>query len=277
MAKAIHYQSDRKGHPFVAINCAAIPETLVESELFGHEKGAFTGAHARKQGKFEFADNGTVFLDELGELPLNCQSKLLRLLEEQCFERVGGTETVQVNVRIVAATNRDLAQEVEDKHFREDLFYRLNVLQVTLPPLRTREEDVELLLEHFLDSFAEKNGGVRKNLSPEVRKHLLSYGWPGNVRQLRNILESCVIMCIGDIIELSDLPPTLGPRSKADKERPADWQACSLQELERVHIQRVLDSTKWNKSKAAETLGIERSTLYARIRNFKLVPPEERA
>lgn len=275
VAQAIHYQSGRKGHPFVPINCAAIPETLVESELFGHEKGSFTGAHERKIGKFEAGHQGTVFLDEIGELPLSCQGKLLRLLEEQCFERVGGTESVQIDVRVVAATNRDLAEEVEQKNFREDLFYRLNVLQVLLPSLAARPGDVSLLIDHFLDHYARKNGSIRKQLAPEARSFLLAYSWPGNVRQLRNVIESCVVMARGETIEIGDLPATLGPKRAEPAAISGPWAPRSIQEVEKEHIQRVLDSVEWNKSKAAEILGIERSTLYARIKSFGLEPPSK--
>ncbi|MFN0060405.1 MAG: sigma 54-interacting transcriptional regulator [Planctomycetota bacterium] len=273
VARAIHYSSPRAGHPFVAINCAAIPETLVESELFGHEKGSFTGATARKPGKFEVADHGTVFLDEIGDLPLGCQSKLLRLLEQRCFERVGGTESVHVDVRVVAATHRDLAREAEAGNFREDLFYRLNVLQVMVPPLRERPEDIDLMVEHFLDEFSRQMGGRRVRLSPETQARLLSQPWPGNVRQLRNTLESCVVMASGDTIELSDLPLLNAPRTTAVA---GEWLPRSLDEVEHEHIARMLGYVEWNKSKAAELLGIERSTLYARIRNYNLKAPGEK-
>lgn len=273
VAQAIHYQSPRAGHPFVAINCAAIPETLIESELFGHEKGAFTGANARKIGKFEAAHGGTVFLDEIGELPIGCQSKLLRLLEERCFERVGGTQSVEVDVRIVAATNRDLAVEAEEGGFREDLFYRLNVLQVVVAPLSERREDIEVLIEHFLDHFSEKIRVRRKRFSDAARRKLLEHPWPGNVRQLRNTVESCVVMAAGEEIQLEDLP--IMPAGR-DRGGAAAWQPRSLSEIERDHIERVLDFCNWNKSKSAEILGIERSTLYARIRNYEIQPPEAR-
>ncbi len=269
VARAIHYQSGRRGGPFVAINCAAIPETLVESELFGHEKGAFTGAVERKLGKFEIGDRGTVFLDEIADLPLPCQSKLLRLLEERCFERVGGTRSVQVDVRIVAATNRDLAAEVEGKRFREDLYYRLNVLQVNVPPLRARPEDVPLLVDHFLDHYCAQAGVRRKSLSEKARSTLLRHPWPGNVRQLRNAIESCVVMSTGDVIEEEDLPIRLGPTATAGA-APAAWMPRSLDEVEREHIERVLQFVEWNKSKASEVLGMERSTLYARIKSYGL-------
>lgn len=272
VAQAIHYQSTRRGNPFVAINCAAIPESLVESELFGHEKGSFTGAHERKIGKFEAGHQGTVFLDEVGELPLSCQGKLLRLLEEKCFERVGGTESIRIDVRVLAATNRDLTEEMEQKNFREDLFYRLNVLQVTLPPLAARQDDLPLLIDHFLDHYAQKTRTPRKHLSPEAKKHLLAYSWPGNIRQLRNVIESCVVMARADGIELEDLPGTLGPRRSSAAVVDPSWVPRSLQEVEKEHILRVLESVEWNKSRTAEILGIERSTLYARIKSYQLEP-----
>ncbi len=270
VARAIHYQSARSGQPFAAINCAAIPESLVESELFGHEKGAFTGAVGRRLGKFESADGGTVFLDEIGELPIGCQSKLLRLLEERCFERVGGTESISIDVRIIAATNRDLAEEIKESNFREDLFYRLNVLQVTVAPLRERVADVDLLIEHFLDHFSDRVGGGRRTLATDAREALVRYNWPGNIRQLRNAIESAVVMSATQEITLEDLPIT--PRSGERTEALATWQPRSIQEIEREHIARVLDYVKWNKSKAAEILGIERSTLYARLKNYDLKP-----
>ncbi len=271
VARGLHYQSPRRGAPFAALNCAAIPESLVESELFGHEKGAFTGADHRKLGRFEAADGGTVFLDEIGELPLACQGKLLRLLEERRFERVGGTAVVEVNVRIVAATNRDLAQEVRQGRFREDLYYRLNVLEVIVPPLRDRPGDLELLIDHFLDHFSQRVGGARKQFDAASRKRLLDYPWPGNVRQLRNAIESAVVLARGEEIVPEDLTM---PRAEGEPAASEEgWTACSLQDLERTHIIRMLDHVGWNKSKAAELLGIERSTLYARLKNLEIRPP----
>ena len=271
VARAIHYQSGRRGAPFVAINCAAIPEALVESELFGHERGAFTGADKRKAGKFESADGGTVFLDEIGELPLESQGKLLRLLEERCFERVGGNASISVDLRVVAATQRDLSKEVSEGRFREDLFYRLNVLEVVVPPLRERPDDLSLLIDHFLDHFSKRVGGVRKRLSAKVSEMLLDHPWPGNVRQLRNVIESGVVLSLGEEIGIDDL--SLNRQSKPD-ESPEKWQARSLQELEREHIERMLDHVGWNKKRAAELLGIERSTLYSRLRNHGIRPKE---
>ena len=263
VASAIHYGNPRRGKPFVAINCAALPEQLIESELFGHERGAFTGAVARKKGRFELADGGTVFLDEVGELTLACQGKLLRLLEERRFERVGGVDSIEVDVRIVAATNKDLPAEVEKKTFREDLFYRLGVLTLTLPPLRERPEDVRMLAEHFLAMHAE--GGRPKKLGRSAEKKLMKYGWPGNVRQLRNVIESALVLGEGREIRADDL--VLPERSTA---AAGGWEPISLQEIEKRHVLRTLEFTKGNKKRAAEILGIERCTLYSKLKNYEV-------
>lgn len=289
VASAIHYSSPRRGRPFIAINCAALPENLVESELFGHERGAFTGAVTRRKGRFELADTGTVFLDEAGELSLACQAKLLRLLEEKEFERVGGAESVKVDVRIIAATNKNLLQLVNEGAFREDLYYRLSVLNVRIPALRDRPEDIPLLSEHFLSA----SSGLKK-LDKLAEKKLLSYHWPGNVRQLKNVLESAVVLGSGPWIKPDDLllpeapekieglaqgKGQLAARSPGDKslgesggkdnaQGLGPWQPMSLQDLERNHIQRVIEHTGGNKKKAAEILGIERCTLYAKIKSY---------
>ena len=271
VASAVHYASPRRGHPFVAINCAALPENLVESELFGHERGAFTGAVARRKGKFEQADSGTVFLDEIGELSLACQAKLLRLLEERQFERVGGAESIRVDVRVIAATNRDLLQEVEAGKFREDLYYRLSVLNVGLPPLRDRTDDIPLLAEHFLETCS---GGVKK-LTPAAEEKLLAYAWPGNVRQLRNIIESATVLGDGNEIRPENLvlPPSSPNTSGGATSAAAGWKPTSLSEIEKDHIQRVLEHTGGNKKRAAEILGIERCTLYSKLKNYGLFSP----
>jgi len=274
VARALHYQSPRRGEPFAAINCAAIPETLIESELFGHEKGAFTGADARKAGRFEAADRGTVFLDEIAELPIGCQGKLLRLLEERRFERVGGTASIRVDVRIVAATNRDLLSEVRHGRFREDLYYRLNVLEVVVPPLRERPGDLEILIEHFLDHFSQKAGGRRRRLSSAARQRLIAHPWPGNIRELKNAIESAVVLSRGSEILPEDL--TIARGDGAPAAAVERWSPCSIQELERAHIERVLEHVGGNKSKAAELLGIERSTLYARLKSLGLPGPPPR-
>lgn len=262
VASALHYGSQRRNAPFIALNCAALPENLVESELFGHEKGAFTGAIARKKGRFELADGGTVFLDEVGELTLSCQAKLLRLLEERCFERVGGTSSIEVEVRIIAATNRNLQEAVEAKDFREDLFYRLNVLNVLIPPLRQRTDDILPLVDFFIAN--NPAGGRPKKMTKKAEKKLLSYSWPGNVRQLRNVIESALVLGEGKEIRPDDL---VLPEN-AGLSHAADWEPMSLQALERQHVLRVLEYTEGNKKKAAELLGIERCTLYSKLKNY---------
>jgi transcriptional regulator with GAF, ATPase, and Fis domain len=263
VASAVHYASPRRGRPFVAINCAALPENLIESELFGHERGAFTGAVSRKKGRFELASGGTAFLDEVGELTLPCQAKLLRLLEERSFERVGGVEPVAVDVRIIAATNKDLQEAVSRGEFREDLFYRLNVLNIKLPPLRDRVEDIPLLVEHFLARQAE--AGRPRSLGKAAAEKLQRYAWPGNIRQLRNVIESAIVLGGGREIRAEDLvlPEHPGAHGKGD------WRPISLEELERRHILKVLEHTKGNKKRAAEILGIERCTLYSKLRSYE--------
>jgi two-component system, NtrC family, response regulator HydG len=268
VASAIHYASVRAGKPFVQINCAAIPEQLLESELFGHEKGSFTGATALKKGKFEMADGGTVLLDEVGELSPACQAKVLRLIEERRFERVGGVESLKVDIRIVAATNRDLKTAIEAGKFREDLYWRLDVLHVELPPLRDRPEDIPALAEFFLGRLAAARG-ARAVLSPAAREALEGYHWPGNVRQLRNVIENAVIMAAGPAIEPGDLRLIdIGKGGRAKDEEP--WKPRSLTEVEKDHVLRVLKWSKGNKKLAAETLGIERCTLYARLKEYGL-------
>ena len=262
VASAVHYNSPRRGRPFVAINCAALPENLVESELFGHERGAFTGAVSRKKGRFELADTGTVFLDEVGELSLTCQAKLLRLLEERYFERVGGTESVRVDVRILAASNKDLLEAVSRSEFREDLYYRLNVLNVRLPPLRKRPDDIPLLVQHFFEGCAAS--GHPKKLSKVAEKKLHQYTWPGNIRQLRNVIESACVLAKGEAIQPEDLVLPEKLRSSGGEA----WEPISLQQLERGHVLKVLEHTGGNKKRAAEILGIERCTLYSKLKNY---------
>jgi Nif-specific regulatory protein len=265
VASAVHFASSRRGQPFVAINCAALPENLAESELFGHERGAFTGAVARKKGRFELADQGTIFLDEVGELTLACQAKLLRLLEERECERVGGVETIKVDVRVVAATNKDLHAAVGAGSFREDLYYRLSVLNLVIPPLRERPEDIPLLAEHFL---AECAGGT-KRLGKAAEKKLAAYSWPGNVRQLRNVIESATVLGDGTEIRAEDIVlPAIAPREAPEEK--GGWEPMNLEDLEKGHIQRVLAHTSGNKKRAAEILGIERCTLYAKIKSYGL-------
>ena len=266
VASAIHYQSPRQGKAFVAINCAAIPDNLVESELFGYEKGAFTGATSRKKGRFELANGGTIFLDELGELSLGCQAKLLRLIEEQQFERVGGTKSISVNVRIIAATNKDLHSAVAKGEFREDLFYRLNVLMVELPPLRERPGDALELARHFLTDLG--FGSDKLTLAKDAELKLRDYHWPGNVRQLRNVIESAVVLGDGETVRAADLvfPEADGSETSSGW----SWKPESLEEVQKRHIAKVLEHTGGNKKRAAEILGIERCTLYSKLKAFDI-------
>ena len=260
VARAIHSQSYRKDKPFVAVSCAALPESLLESELFGHEKGAFTGAHVQRRGKFEVANRGTLFLDEIGEMSANIQVHLLRVLEEKEFTRVGGNELIKVDVRVISATNRDMKQAVSSGQFREDLYYRLNVVTIELPPLRERKEDIPLLAQHFLKKFALENQKEVTDFSPEATDFLLKYEWPGNVRELENAIERAVILAKNTYIDVADLP----------QESPTSAEAAtsgkSLEEIEKDHILKVLRETGGNYSKAARILGISRVTLYNKIR-----------
>src|SRR5947207_6107094 len=219
VARAIHARSARRERPFVEVNCAAIPEELIESELFGHEKGAFTGALARRRGKFELADGGTLFLDEIGDMSLKTQAKVLRALEEQAFERVGGKDTIQVDVRVIAASNRDLEALIRAGRFREDLYYRLNVIPIEVPALRTRKDDITKLVDHFVAVFCAENGKRPKTMSGEALGYFLAYDWPGNVRELRNMVERLVIMAPGDLIGADDLPRRSGPRTPRPRRR----------------------------------------------------------
>jgi two-component system nitrogen regulation response regulator NtrX len=275
VARAIHEGSARRDHPFVQVNCAAIPEELIESELFGHEKGAFTGALARRHGRFELADGGTLFLDEIGDMSLKTQAKVLRALEEQAFERVGGTDTVKVDVRVIAASNRDLAALIRDNRFRDDLFYRLNVIPIEVPPLRTRKEDIPLLVDHFIAVFCAENGKRLKTLSGDALAYFLAYDWPGNVRELRNMVERLVIMAPRDTIAGEDVPPPLRPKNGA-AESPVD-RARTLKEaregFERAYILAELRGHDWNMTRTAERLGIERSHLYRKIKSYGITPP----
>lgn len=266
IATTIHYQSKRKDKPLIKVNCAAIPEGLIESELFGHEKGAFTGAMKRKAGRFELANGGTIFLDEIGDIPLSTQAKILRVIQERQFERVGGIETLSVDVRIIAATNKNLEEEVKKNNFREDLYYRLNVIPIMIPPLRDRKEDIPYLINFFLDKCKNNlNKDIR--FSKEAIDALLKYDYPGNVRELQNIIERCVTLSAGNIIQKDDLPPFIFEK---DDSRKIFHLSDVLAEAERDHILRVLKSTKWNKTKAAELLGISRKTLWEKINVYKI-------
>jgi DNA-binding NtrC family response regulator len=266
VADAIHKLSPRKEKPLVKVNCAALAASLLESELFGHEKGAFTGAVARKRGRFELAHEGTLFLDEIGEIDQNIQVKLLRVLQEKKFERVGGEETVEADVRIVAATNKDLKEEIEKGNFREDLYYRLNVVNIVVPPLRERKDDIPLLISSFLKEFARENGKTVEGIDEKARSSLYAYDWPGNVRELRNCVESAVVMAKSSVITEGDLPPTLRQGSEEGWIRIP--LGTSLDESERVIIRDTLSFFKGNKSKTAETLGIGRKTLHRRLTDW---------
>jgi formate hydrogenlyase transcriptional activator len=264
IARAVHNVSARCGRPFIKLNCAAIPYSLLESELFGHERGAFTGAVAQKVGRFEIADKGTLFLDEIGDIPLALQPKLLRVLQEQEFERLGGTRTHQVDVRLVAATNRDLAAMVKRSEFRSDLYYRLNVFPIPLPPLRARPEDIPALVTHFVEIYARRMGKQIEHVPPETMSALSSYQWPGNVRELQNFIERSVILSGGTVLRppLAELKHSPGLESLG---------AVTLEEAERDHIRKTLEYTKWvvaGPNGAAARLGMKRSTLYFRMQKL---------
>lgn len=269
VARAIHQQSDRRRNSFVVINCSAYPDTLLESELFGHEKGAFTGAIRQRAGRFEQADGGTVFLDEIGEIPPSSQIKLLRVLQTQSFERVGGERTLKVNVRILAATNKDLVKDVQRGSFREDLYYRLNVIPIVLPPLRQRPNDIPLLAKVFLQRFATEQKKNIDEFSPESMRMLLDYGWPGNVRELENTVEHAVVLAKGNRIETSDLPTVLRSQPKPNPSNNLPLMG----ESERALIERALEESNWDKKKAAGRLGIGRTTLYSKLRKYRIAKP----
>jgi two-component system, NtrC family, response regulator HydG len=275
IAGTIHYNSERKDGPFVKVNCAALTETLLESELFGHEKGSFTGAHRRKEGQFSLANGGTLLLDEVSEMPLSMQVKLLRVIQEREFTRVGGEEVIRVDVRIIAATNKDLAGEISAGRFREDLFYRLNVVTLQMPPLRERKDDIPLLAQHYLKSFAEKNRKTIKGFTPQAMDRLLRYDWPGNVRELMNAIERTVVLSRADYVDEPDLPPLIlehagtqipGPKPQ---DLPAD---LPLEEVEKASILKTLGSAGGNKSEAARRLGITRKTLHKKLKKYGVMP-----
>jgi two-component system response regulator HydG len=271
VASAIHQKSLRKNNPFIVINCSAYPTTLLESELFGHEKGAFTGAVRQKIGRFEQAHGGTVFLDEIGEIPLSSQIKLLRVLQIQKFERIGGEQTISVDVRVIAATNKDLLQEVKDGNFREDLYYRLNVIPIQLPPLNKRRNDIPLQARYFLRRFAAEQGKDIDEFSAEAMRLLMNYSWPGNVRELENCVEHAVVLAPGKRIEASDFPTMLRP--SADAEVTDTSETGTIEDNEAKLLKEVLDDCDWNKKKAARRLGISRKTLYRKLKKYQISPP----
>ncbi len=274
VARAIHFSGPRRKGPFVCLNCAALTETLLESELFGHEKGAFTGATGRKIGKFEAAHQGTLVLDEIGEMSPAIQAKFLRVLEGHPFERVGGTTPIKVDVRVIAATNRDLEQAVRDKEFRRDLYFRLRVLEILVPPLRKRPDDIRTLASFFLERFRSETGRRIRGFTPAALAQMQNYRWPGNVRELKNVIERAVVLCRGDYIDVDDLALselTTASESTQDIRLPGlTYEPVSLEEIERRHIAATLQETGWNKSRAAAILGIERSTLDRKIKKYGL-------
>ncbi len=275
VARSIHYYSQRSRKPFIAINCAAIPEELIESELFGHEKGAFTGAISQKKGKFDLADGGTLFLDEIADMSLKTQAKILRILQERCFERVGGTRSVSVDVRIVAATNKELAVEIKLGRFREDLYYRLNVLPFRVPALREHRDDIPLLVTHFVNQFYRREGRTAKVFLPETLELLKQHDWPGNVRELKNIIERILIMTPGRMITPDDIPgfsvarPAPGP---AETRHDSFFSQGTLREardgFERDFIIQKLEENDWNISRTAEIIELERSNLHRKIKSY---------
>jgi len=270
MARAIHHLSNRKDHIMVKVNCGALPASLVESELFGHEKGAFTGATALRRGRFELAHQGAIFLDEIGELPLDTQVKLLRVLQEQEFERVGGTNTLKVNVRVIAATNRDLAAEVQRGAFRADLYYRLNIFPIRLPPLRERREDIPLLANYYVQEFARRLGKRINRINAEAIEKLSRYDWPGNVRELANVLERAVILCAGRVLQAEHL-------GRLDNRAPAADEFLTLEEVERRHILQAFERSGGvlaGRHGAAELLGLHRSTLWSRMKKLGITLPK---
>ena len=270
VANSIHQNSKRASQPFIKVSCAALPETLLESELFGHEKGAFTGAIARREGRFQLAHRGTLFLDEVGEMSPATQTKLLRVLQEKEFEPLGSPRTLKVDVRLVAATNKNLDREVKEGRFREDLFYRLNVVPIFLPPLRERKEDIPALAAHFFALFRDKNKKELRDLSGKALDLLTRYDWPGNIRELENCIERAVIMARGEVIAPADLPPGIQALSSAEKELAglALPSGVSLQEVEKTLILKTLEDTGGNRTRAAEILGINRRTLQNKLKDY---------
>ena len=270
VARALHEASSRKNNSFIEVNCAAIPNELIESELFGHEKGSFTGAFERKKGKFELADDGTLFLDEIGDMSLTAQAKVLRVIETQEFIRVGGSKNIKVDVRIIAATNKDLQKEIEDNKFREDLYFRLNVIPIRVPPLKDRSDDIPLLVDYFLDNFAMQYGQKKKKINKATLRTLMDYDWPGNVRELKNTVERFVIMSSSDNIDLPELYPF--------REDKSSFYSCkTLREartlFESSFIKKKLQANRWNVTKTAEELEIERSNLHRKIKSLGIEIP----
>jgi Nif-specific regulatory protein len=276
LARSIHFGSRRRKDPFIAVNCAALTETLLESELFGHEKGAFTDAHETRAGKFELASGGTLFLDEIGDMSLAGQSKLLRVLEEKTIVRVGGSKPIHTDVRVLAATNQKLAELVRAKRFREDLYFRLNVVTLELPPLRERGDDIMLLAEHFLREFSRRAGRRVPKFTAAARKRLESHTWPGNVRELRNLTERLAYLTSGDRIEAEDLAFILSPGAATPSLVDAGLNLSdATQEFQRKYIQQSIERARGNVSQAAKNLGVHRSNLYRKMRQLGMETSEE--
>jgi len=276
VAKAIHFNSPRRDKPFIAVNCSALAENLLESELFGHEKGAFTGAVSMNKGRFEVADGGTLFLDEIGELSQNLQVKLLRVLQDKIVERVGGSRPISVNIRLIVATNKILKEEVRQGRFREDLFYRINVMHISLPPLRERQEDIRLLVDHFIDKYANdrKSAPPVTGIEQEVDRLLIEYDWPGNVRELENVIERAMILCTGNIISTNDLPKDFKAHINDTKFLDGIPEGAKLDEtialIEKKMIKRALNLANHVQSNAADLLGIGKSGLNKKIKKYGL-------
>ncbi|MBP9020927.1 MAG: sigma-54-dependent Fis family transcriptional regulator [Syntrophobacterales bacterium] len=273
VARAIHKQSKRARKPFIEVNCAAIPEDLIESELFGHEKGAFTGATSAKKGKFDLANEGTLFLDEVADMSLKAQAKILRILQEKKFERVGGTKVIDTDVRVIAATNKDLEKEMEAGRFRQDLYYRLHVIPLTVPPLRERKDDIPLLVQRFLKEFSLKEGVENKAITEEALDRLMQHDWPGNVRELKNIIERLVIMTSDSVIRSEDIPPFIKPTVQDILEEEIlslDSFRTARVEFEKRFIARKLKETEGNISRTADLIGLERSNLHRKIKSYGL-------
>jgi DNA-binding NtrC family response regulator len=274
VARAVHQRSDRSGQPFVALNLAALPDTLIESELFGHEKGAFTGAHARRLGRFELAQGGTIFLDEIGSLRLDLQTRLLRALQEREIERLGGSRPVPIDVRVVAATNVNLRQAVRDRVFREDLYYRLHVVPIQVPPLRQRREDIPRLVEHFVRKFARESRREVRGVSAGALDALTRYDWPGNVRELENVIQRAVVLATGPVVHLQDVPLDVAmPETVSLLARDTLPLREACDEFERQYVVRTLERTHWNVSRAARQLGVHRNTVLAKLATWGLQRP----
>ncbi len=273
IAHSIHQYSTREDKPFIRVNCAALAESLLESELFGHVRGAFTGAHTHKLGRFELADRGTLFLDEIGEISLSTQAKLLRVVQEGEIEKVGDTRRIKVDIRLIAATNKDLKKAVKEKEFREDLYYRLRVIPISLPPLRERKDDIPRLVDHFINRFNKEMGKKVSRVSPEAMKILLNYDFPGNIRELENSIEHVMVFCTGNILEAEFIQKNIQP-TQVDAIKTVVEKEDPLQAMEQELILKVLNQTRWNYKKTAEKLKMSRTTLWRKLKTYGIKKPE---